>query len=402
MNEPKFTIVIPALNEELAIPRALQTAIEGVNRTGGNGEILVVNGQSTDRTAEIARQMGARVVEVVPQGLGQAYIDAIPHIRGHYVIMGDADGTYDFREIPPFIEKLDAGYEFVMGSRLKGKIEDGAMPFAHRYIGTPIMTSMLNLLFRSRFSDINCGLRAVTLPALQKMNLQSSSWEYASEMVLKASLLKLKSTEVPVTLRKDVPGRTPHLKTGLLTPFKAAWRNFRMMFLFAPDFVFLIPGGLLLALGLILLLGVGLFGPVRFGGQYFDLHYVVLGSLMTLLGVQVISLGVSAKYYALVEYFRPDKVIETLSKYFSLDRAILVGGALFLIGLVINLVILYDWLTVGFNNQPRLREAIMAMTLMVMGAQIVFSSFFLSVLGIERNRQDIYPNGKSASSGVNR
>lgn len=388
---PKVSIVIPALNEEKVIHIALQYAIDGLKAIDHSSEILVIDNGSTDRTVEIAKSMGARVITVPKRGLGQAYLDSIPHIQSDYIIMGDADGTYDFRESPRLVEKLDEGYEFVMGSRIKGNIEPGAMPFLHRYVGTPIMTKVLNLLFGTTFSDINCGLRGLTLSAFKRMNLQSSGWEYASEMVLKSALLKLKSTEVPVSLKKDAPGRVPHLQLSLFTPWNAAWRNLKMMLLFAPDSIFVLPGGILLTVGLTLLFALVFFAPIVIGPLYFDLHYMVLGSLLTLLGMQVISLGVYTKTYALVEFFQEnDQLVRFFSKEFILELGTVLGGGMFFVGLGINLYIVYQWILTNytFSGELWIREAILAMTLIVMGGQIVFSSLFLGVLALKKGNRD--------------
>jgi len=237
-NNKKFiSIVVPALNEQLTIGEFVDWCKQGLSKAGVSGEILIID-SSTDQTAEIADRHGAKVIKTPKRGLGQAYIDAMPHIKGDYVIMGDCDLTYDFREIKPFIEKLDQGYEFVMGTRIKGYIEKDAMPLLHRYFGNPLTTFILNCMYGSRYSDIHCGMRAMTLDALKRMNLESSSWEYASEMVLKAVKLKLRITEVPTEFYKDRAGRISHHKRmGYLSPNKLLqghyqYLHLRMVFYF--------------------------------------------------------------------------------------------------------------------------------------------------------------------------
>ena len=209
--DPEVSIVIPALNEELTIGRFVDWCRQGLREANVRGEIIIVD-SSSDRTAEIALSRGARVLKTPKRGLGRAYIDALPFIRGEYVLMGDADCTYDFRELRSFMERFRSGYEYVMGSRFQGYIEPGSMPPLHRYLGTPVTTWILNFLYRSRFSDIHCGMRGITLDALRKMDLQSQSWEYASEMVLKSVRMELRTAEVPVRFLKDAQGRLSHHK----------------------------------------------------------------------------------------------------------------------------------------------------------------------------------------------
>ena len=228
------SIVVPALNEQITIGEFVNWCQQGLREAGVSGEILIVD-SSTDDTAEVAESKGARVIRVPKRGLGRAYIDAIPHIQGKYVIMGDCDLTYDFRELGPFVKALDAGNEFVMGTRMKGYIEDGAMPPLHRYFGTPLTTWILNRMYGTRYSDIHCGMRAMTLDALKKIDLQSQSWEYASEMVLKAGKLRMKTAEVPIRFYKDRPGRLSHMKrTSWLGPWQAGWINLRGCFSMRP------------------------------------------------------------------------------------------------------------------------------------------------------------------------
>lgn len=229
ISDPKVTLLVPALNEETTIERFVDWSLEGLARAGVKGEVFIPDA-STDRTAELACRRGARVFQLKERGLGLAYRRAIPHIRGEFVILGDCDCTYDFRELVPFIEKLEEGFEFVMGNRFSGSIEEGAMPPLHRYFGIPVTTWLLNTLFRSRFSDIHCGMRALTKAALIRMNLQSDSWEYASEMVIKSIQLKLKTTEVPIRYLKAPDGRLSHHKRlGWFSPWHAGLRNLNTM-----------------------------------------------------------------------------------------------------------------------------------------------------------------------------
>ena len=264
VDDPELSIVIPALNERITIAQFVEWCREGMARTGIRGEILIVD-SSRDDTAEIAVAHGARVLRTPKRGLGRAYIDAIPYIRGKYVLMGDADCTYDFRELSGFVHRFRAGYEFLMGSRFGGYIEPGAMPALHRYFGTPLTTWILNVLYATHFSDIHCGMRGITREALVRIELESQSWEYASEMVLKAVCLKLKTAEVPVRFLKDPPGRMSHMKrNGWREPWRAGWINLRAMLVYHADFFVLKPGLFLFLLGLWLALPET-FGPVTLG-----------------------------------------------------------------------------------------------------------------------------------------
>jgi glycosyltransferase involved in cell wall biosynthesis len=294
--DPELSIVIPALNEQLTIADFIDWCKEGLAKAGVVGEILIVD-SSTDRTREIALSKGARVLATPKRGLGRAYIDSLPYIRGKYVLMGDCDCTYDFRELTPFVEKFRAGAEFIMGSRFKGYIEPGAMPPLHRYLGTPVTTWILNVIFSSHFSDIHCGMRGISTDALRRMGLRSQSWEYASEMVLKSVHMGLATEQVPIRFLKDREGRLSHHKrSGWFSPWAAAWINLRAMFVYGADFFLYRPGLVLLALGLLLVAPLS-FGPVTLGPITFSLHWMLLGVTLATLGLQCISLGVLAQVF---------------------------------------------------------------------------------------------------------
>ncbi|MCV9946999.1 MULTISPECIES: glycosyltransferase family 2 protein [unclassified Rhizobium] len=280
---PEVTILVPSLNEELTIGTFVDWCREGIAASGAAVEILIVD-SSTDRTPEIARDRGARVLRTPKRGLGRAYIDAIPFVRGKFIIMGDADCTYDFRQIAPFIEAFRNGYDFVMGSRFKGSIEDNAMPPLHRYFGTPLTTWILNRMFASRFSDIHCGMRGISVDALLRMDLRSQGWEYASEMVLKSVHMELPTTEVPIHFLKDPDGRLSHMKRrGWMEPWRAGWRNLQAMFVYGFDFFLIWPGFLLLALGLIIMLPL-LAGPMSIAGVRFSSNAMLFAMALAVLG----------------------------------------------------------------------------------------------------------------------
>jgi glycosyltransferase involved in cell wall biosynthesis len=294
VDDPEISIVIPALNEPLTIGDFVAWCLEGLQRAGIRGEILIVD-SSTDETPTLARGAGARVLRVPKRGLGRAYMDAIPYIRGRWVLMGDADCTYDFRLLVPFVEKFREGYEYVMGSRWKGSIEPGSMPWMHQHLGTPVTTWILNRLFSSQFSDIHCGMRGITLDALVQMDLQSESWEYASEMVLKSVQMELRTAEVPVIFFKDRQGRLSHHKrAGWFSPWQAAWINLRAMFIYGSDFFVFKPGIVLALLGLLLTLPVS-FGDLHLGSVTLSLNWQFLGLALFVVGLQAFFLGCIAQ-----------------------------------------------------------------------------------------------------------
>ena len=335
---PEFSIVIPALNEQLTIGDFIDWCKEGLAKAGAVGEILIVD-SSTDRTREIALSRGARVLSSPKRGLGRAYIDSLPYIRGKYVLMGDCDCTYDFRELAPFVEKFRGGAEFIMGSRFKGYIEPGSMPPLHRYLGTPVTTMILNVIFGSHFSDIHCGMRGISTAALERMGLRSQSWEYASEMVLKSVHMKLATEEVPIRFLKDREGRLSHHKrSGWFSPWAAAWINLRAMFVYGADFFLFRPGFLMLALGLLLVLPLSV-GPVTIGSIQFSLHWMLLGVTLATLGLQCVYLGIVAQTF----YDYTGERTRVWFQRFPYTRTVGIAALLFLAGLVLttSLIISY-------------------------------------------------------------
>ena len=364
--DPEISIVIPALNEELTIGEFLRWCKQGLSKAGVVGEVLIVD-SSTDRTAEIARDCGGRVLRIPRRGLGRAYIDALPYIRGRYVLMGDADCTYDFRDLSAFIEKLREGYEFVMGSRFKGTIERGSMPPLHRYLGTPATTRILNLLYSSKFSDIHCGMRAITQDALLRMDLRSESWEYASEMVLKSVRMRLRTTEVPVRFLKDRVGRiSHHRRSGWLSPWKAAWTNLRAMFVYGADFFALKPGMMLLCTGLLTTIPLSL-GPVSVGRVTFSLFTMLLGVTLSILGLQSVYFGCVAQ--VLSDFTGEGR--RRWSRVFPYTRTVLLSAGAVCLGIFLALPLLLQYVEYGLTLPPdittRNHLAVMGLLLMVAG-----------------------------------
>jgi len=283
--------------------------------------------------------LGADVVKVPKAGLGQAYIDSIPYITGDYVVMGGADGTYDFKEIDPFIKKLDKGYEFVMGTRTKGWIEKGSRPALHQYFGAPITNWIFNLVYGSKFSDIHCGLRAMTRDAFERMRLQSTHWEYASEMIIKSMHLRLRTTEVPIKFYKDRHGRVPHLQTGFLTPWFSGWISLKAMFIFGANFFLYRPGILMMIVGFLAVMALTL-GPI---GR-FSMHFMLLGLTIAILGFVAFTMGILAS--SLYDY--SDKNIKKWLKVFEYNRSVIVSLVLFIAGIFLTYPLLKDYFQNNF------------------------------------------------------
>ncbi len=368
----KVSFVLAALNEEESIGLCLDWIEEFVHKSGLDAEVVVVDNGSVDKTAEIAESKGVRVVSEQKKGYGAAFIKGINEALGDYIIMADADGTYDFRESDKFIEKLDKGYDLVMGSRFKGRILKGAMPWPNRYIGNPLLSGMLRLFYRTNLSDIHCGMRAFTKKAFLKMNLSSPGMEFASEMVIAALREKLKICEVPITY-------FPRKGESKLSRIRDAWRHIRFMLLYSPTWLYLVPGGTFSILGF-LLVCLLVKGPVRILFHSFDIHFMVLGVLFLLLGLQVSILGILAKLYGIEHgVLKKDKVIDLFLKYFRLDGWVFLGAGLFLLGLTANCMILWEWVSLNFGPFNRVREALFASTLSIVGIEIVASSFLFGL-----------------------
>jgi glycosyltransferase involved in cell wall biosynthesis len=364
--DPELSVVIPALNEETTIGDFVDWCMEGLAGAGISGEVLIVD-SSSDRTSEIAVAHGARVLRTPRRGLGRAYIDALPYVRGRCVLMGDADCTYDFRNLAPFVDRFREGYEFVMGSRWKGSIEPGSMPALHRYLGTPVTTWMLNVVYSSRFSDIHCGMRGITKDALLRMGLQSQSWEYASEMVLKSVHMRLRTAEVPVRFLKDREGRLSHHKrAGWFSPFHAAWINMRAMFVYGAEFFTFRPGLAILALGLLLTLPLA-GGPVVVGRIHFSLYWMLLGLTLTVVGLQSFFVGCLAQ--VLHDYTGLAR--RRWRRIFPYTRTVLLSTVAFAVGLALAATLLADYI----HSNLRLSPADRIPYLGVLGLVLLICSF---------------------------
>ena len=372
--DPEFSIVIPALNEELTISDFIAWCQEGMRKAGVRGEILIVD-SSKDRTAELALAGGARVLKTPKRGLGRAYLDALPFIRGKYVLMGDCDCTYDFRELGPFVEKFRGGAEFIMGSRFRGYIEPGSMPPLHRYLGTPVTTFILNVIFSSRFSDIHCGMRGITRDALARMDLRSQSWEYASEMVLKSVHMALRTEEVPIRFLKDREGRLSHHKrSGWFSPWQAAWINLRALFVYGADFFLYKPGLIVLVLGLLLTLPLS-FGTVTVGPITFSLHWMWLGVSLSILGLQCVFMGILTQVF----FDYSGEVTKRWFSRFPYTRTVGIAAALFGGGVALTTLLAVSYLRHGYrlpDVSPTNHLGVTGLLLMILG----FMTFTFTLL----------------------
>jgi glycosyltransferase involved in cell wall biosynthesis len=326
--DPELSVVIPALNEQLTVTEFVDWCHQGFAEAGVSGEVLIAD-SSTDATPELALQAGARVLHMPKRGIGSAYGEAIPYTRGRYVMMGDADCTYDFRCLKPFVDSFHEGYEFVMGSRWTGGIERGSMPWLHQYFGTPVATWLLNRLYSTKFTDIHCGMRGVTRERLMAMDMHSAKWDYSSEMIAKAVHMGLRTTEVPVPLLKDRNGRVSHHKRrGWFSPFQAAWLSQRSLFMYAPDYFLLKPGFVAFILGLLVTLPLNA-GRIAIGSLNFNLYWMLFGMALTIIGLQSFLLGCIAQ--VLFDY--TGRARRRWLRLFSYTRSMVAAACAFVIGL---------------------------------------------------------------------
>jgi glycosyltransferase involved in cell wall biosynthesis len=373
---PEVSVVLPCLNESETVGVCVTTAIQTLHRLGLHGEVVVVDNGSEDGSARIALEAGARVVSEPKRGYGNALRRGAEEARGEFMVMADADGSYDLSDLGRFVEGLRSGADLVMGSRRLGRIEPGAMPWLNHRVGNPLLSGILKLFFKGQVSDAHCGMRALTKDAYRRMKATAPGMEFASEMVIKAALANMRVVDIPITLRRD--GRAshgPHLR-----PLRDGWRHLRFMLLLSPTWLFLIPGALFMLLGIVPLIALG-WGPVSVGGLTFDYHYMLVGSLLTILGFQVVITGLFAKAYCHgARLYAADAILETLQRHFNLERGIMVGAALFIAGFALDARILMRWLESGMGALNAIRPATQASTLMIIGAQTIFSSFFLSIL----------------------
>jgi glycosyltransferase involved in cell wall biosynthesis len=381
-DEIELSIVMPCLNEAETLETCIRKAMGFLREHGVSGEVVVADNGSTDGSQEIAARLGARVVPVERKGYGSALIGGIAAARGRYVVMGDADDSYDFTSLMPFLEKLREGYDLVMGNRFRGGIKPGAMPFLHKYLGNPVLTFIGRLFFGSPCGDFHCGLRGFSKDAVRVMDLRTTGMEFASEMVVKASLRRLRITEVPTTLSPDGRSRPPHLRT-----WRDGWRHLRFLLLYSPKWLFLYPGYALIALGLAG--GAWLLpGPQTIGGITFDVHTLLYCALAVLIGFQSVWFAGLTKVFAITEGLYPDDPrMAKLHRYVNFESGLIGGIVMILLGVVFSAMAVSDWGSHAFgalNPAQTLRLVIPAFLLLSLGCQVVLSSCFLSVLGLSR------------------
>jgi glycosyltransferase involved in cell wall biosynthesis len=376
---PEISVILPCLNEEAAVGRVVDQAWEGIERSGRSGEVIVVDNGSTDRSAEIAHAHGARVIAERRRGYGQAYLTGIANAQGDYLVMADADGTYPVDGLDRFVASLDDGSDLVLGSRFEGTIHRGAMPWSHRWIGNPILTGLLNRLFGIRVSDAHCGMRALRRSALPGLDLHSSGMEFASEMVFKAFRRKLAVREVPI----DYFPRTGESK---LSRFSDAWRHVRFMLLYSPSWLYFVPGGLLLLLGIAGMLVLAT-GPVDVLGRSWQIHTMLAFVALTLIGAQVIQLGLFARTYALTHFRERDALLERLRGRVRLEHGLLLGAALTLAGAGVLLAVFVRWGQAGFGPLADEYPTALGVTFFGLGVQTIFGSFFIGLLTMRTDRE---------------
>jgi glycosyltransferase involved in cell wall biosynthesis len=380
----ELTVVMPCLNEAETVATCVRKAVQFISDSGVSGEVVVADNGSTDGSRKLAEDAGARVVPIPERGYGNALMGGIIAARGEYVIMGDADDSYDFTNLMPFIEELRKGYDLVMGNRFKGGIAHGAMPPLHRYLGNPVLSFVGRLFFPSAIGDFHCGLRGFRRDSAIALGLQATGMEFASEMVVKATLAKQKVTEVPTTLVKDGRSRPPHLRS-----WRDGWRHLRFLLLFSPRWLFFIPGLVLLVLGLGLGAAVAT-GPVTIGGVSLDVDTLVACGAMVDIGFQAVLFWLFTQVYASAEGFLPTypKVQHLLGKL-SLERGLLAGALVAIAGLTGLVFSLTYWQGHAFghlNYEHALRLMVPSVTALVLSCQITLGTFFLSILGIRQTR----------------
>lgn len=378
----EVSVVMPCLNEAETLATCIGKALAALREANIAGEVIIADNGSSDGSVEIAERMGARVVNVRARGYGNALMGGIAVASGKYVVMGDADDSYDFGHIPRFIEQLRGGADIVMGNRFRGGIQKDAMPALHRYFGNPLLTRIGRLFFHSPVGDFYCGLRGFRKDAYERMGLRTTGMEFATEMVVKATLLQLRIAEVPTTLSPDGRNRPPHLRT-----WRDGWRTLRFFLLYSPRWLFLYPGMALMLAGCVL--GVWLLpAPRTVGRVTFDVHTLVYAAAFVLLGFQAVAFAVFTKFFAISEgLLPPDPTLDRLFRYITLEVGLAIGAVLTLGGLAGSAYAVGAWGSKHFGalNYPQsMRLVIPAALLLTLGAQTIFASFFMSVLGLRR------------------
>jgi len=370
------SVVIPCLNEADNIEEVVRRARQALEANAIAGEVIVADNDSEDRSAELARAAGARVVHEPRRGYGSAYLAGFAAARGEYIVMGDADLTYDFNEIPRFLEHLEAGAQLVMGDRMDN-IHPGAMPWLHRYVGNPVLSGILNLFFKTGVRDAHCGMRGFRRDILPTLDLRTTGMEFASEMVIRASKERMEIRQVPIEYH-------PRGGESKLSSFRDGWRHLRFLLVHSPTHLFIVPGALMALLGV--LIAVVALAQINLFGRQWDLHTMVAGALLMIVGTQVVALGLCAHAYGTYFMGEKDPWFDRMRARFRLEHGLLLGASIALVGIVIAGVIVGIWVHRGFGALSEERLAVLAATLIIVGIQVFFSSFLLSILGLRRTK----------------
>lgn len=380
---PELSIVMPCLNEEETVGICVRKALATLHESQISGEVIVADNGSIDASVAIAESEGARVVHIAAKGYGSALKGGILAARGFYVLMADSDDSYDFAHIPRFLAQLRSGSDLVMGNRFRGGIARGAMPPLHRYLGNPILTAIGRFLFPSPCEDFHCGIRAFRRDSFRRMDIRSTGMEFASEMVVKASLLRMQVAEIPTTLSPDGRSRPPHLRS-----WRDGWRHLRFLLMYSPRWLFLYPGIALMLLGLAGCVWL-LPGPRVIHGIGFDVHTLLYAFVAVLLGFQLIAFAIFTKVFAISEGLLPeDPRLSRVFRYVTLETGLAAGAVLVIAGIAGSIFAVSGWVTTSFgalDPSHMLRIVMPSVFALTLGTQIIFSSFFLSILGLRRN-----------------
>jgi glycosyltransferase involved in cell wall biosynthesis len=371
------SVVIPCLNEEQNIERCVRSAIAALERNELDGEVIVVDNDSEDRSAQLAELAGARVIVERQRGYGSAYRAGLAQAQGEFIVMADADLTYDFDDIPRFVERLQAGAELVMGDRMDN-IKPGAMPWLHQYIGNPVLTGVLNVFFRTGIRDAHCGMRALRRETLPRLSLRTTGMEFASEMVVRAAKEGLVIDEVAITY-------SPRGGTSKLSSFRDGWRHLRFLLIHSPFYLFIVPGAVLCLLGAIASLTV--LANLHLLGRLWDLHTLIAGSLLIIVGVQIVALGICAQAYGTYYMGERDRWFDAGRRRFRLEHGLIAGAAIGGTGVLICAIVVTRWIVLGFGPLAEERLALVAATLVIVGVQVFFASFLLSIIGLRRDER---------------
>jgi glycosyltransferase involved in cell wall biosynthesis len=374
--QPEVSVVIPCLNEAATIEECVHRARRALDANGLAGEVIVADNGSEDGSGRLAAAAGAQVVYEPERGYGSAYLAGLRAARGRYVVMADADLTYDFDEIPRFVAELEDGADMVIGNRMRN-IHPGAMPWHHRYIGNPLLSGFLNLLFRTGVDDAHCGMRALRRDVLSRLDLRTTGMEFASEMVIRATKEKLDVRQFAIEYH-------PRGGESKLSSFRDGWRHLRFLLVHSPNHLFILPGAVMAAIGWLVELVV--VAHVAVFGREWDIHALIAGALLAIVGTQVVALGICAHAYGTYFMGERDRWFDRMRARYRLEHGLLLGGGIAFAGFVIGVIIVADWINHGFGRLSEERLAVLAATLIIVGIQIFFSSFLLSILGLRRRR----------------